>query len=131
MYAYDLKDLLVLLQKSAPAQVDAVALHRREVEDGLLSVGLKIHCLADGYRFSSLVDGLGGARRILNVNRYKQADASLCLVLPPLGNARSAILLLEAIGQFVGLLDATFSPIARYSSKCVPREDSMRDGQHC
>ena len=102
MYAYDLKDLLVLLQKGAPAQVDAVALHRREVEDGLLSVGLKIHCLADGYRFSSLVDGLGGARRILNVNRYKQADASLCLVLPPVGNARSAILLLEAIGQFVG-----------------------------
>jgi hypothetical protein len=102
VYAYDLRDLLALLQKNAPAQVDAVALHRREVEDGLLSVGLKIHCLADGDRFSSLIEGLGGARRILNVNRYKQDDASICLVLPPVGNARSAILLLEAIGQFVG-----------------------------
>jgi hypothetical protein len=102
VYAYDLKDLLVLLRKKAPAQADAVTLHRREVEDGLLSVGLKIHCLAGGYRFSSLIDGLGGAGRILNVNRYKQTDASLCLVLPPVGNARSAILLLEAIGQFVG-----------------------------
>src|SRR5437588_11970444 len=32
----------------APAKVDAVALSRRRVEHGHLSVGLKIHCLAVG-----------------------------------------------------------------------------------
>jgi aminopeptidase-like protein len=32
----------------APAKVDAVALHRRRVEHGHLSVGLKIHCMGDG-----------------------------------------------------------------------------------
>jgi len=102
VFAYDLKDLLLLLQKDAPAKVDAITLHRREVEDGLLSVGLKIHCLGDRDRFSRLVDGLGGSERILAINRFKQVHASLCLVLPPVGNARSAVLLLEAIGQFVG-----------------------------
>src|SRR6266511_2928547 len=74
---------------------DAVALHRRRVEHGHLSVGLKIHCLGDGSQFSTLVEGLGGAQKILDVNYYKHCHASLCLVLPPVGSARSAILLLE------------------------------------
>src|SRR5262245_26727389 len=52
----------------APAKVDAVALHRRRVEHGHLSVGLKIHCLGDGSQFSTLVEGLGGAQKILDVN---------------------------------------------------------------
>lgn len=101
-YPYSLEDLLVLLHKHAPAKVDAVALHRRHVEDGLLSVGLKIHCLSNGSQFSTLVKGLGGSQKILEVNSYKDARASLCLVLPPVGNARSAILLLECIGHFIG-----------------------------
>jgi hypothetical protein len=101
-YPYRLEDLLVLLHKHAPAKVDAVALHRRHVEHGLLSVGLKIHCLNSGSQFSTLVTGLGGSQKILDVNSYKDARASLCLVLPPVGNARSAILLLECIGHFIG-----------------------------
>jgi hypothetical protein len=47
-YRYSFEDLLVLLHGHAPAKVDAVALHRRRVEHGYLSVGLKIHCLGDG-----------------------------------------------------------------------------------
>src|SRR5438132_581073 len=81
---------------------DASAPHRRRVEHGHLSVGLKIHCLGDGSQFSTLVEGLGGARKILDVNYYKQSHASLCLVLPPVGSARSAILLLECIEHFIG-----------------------------
>src|SRR6266436_3175353 len=50
------------LHGHAPAKVDAVALHRRRVEHGHLSVGLKIHCLGDGSQFSTLVEGLGGAQ---------------------------------------------------------------------
>jgi hypothetical protein len=78
------------------------ARHRRRVEHGYLSVGLKIHCLGEWSQFSTLVDGLGGAHKILDVNYYKHCHASLCLVLPPLGSARSAILLLECIEHFIG-----------------------------
>jgi hypothetical protein len=96
------EDLLALLHGSAPAKVDAVALSRRRVEHGHLSVGLKIHCLGSGNQFSTLVEGLGGAQKILDVNYYKHCHASLCLVLPPVGSARSAILLLECIEHFIG-----------------------------
>jgi hypothetical protein len=101
-YGYSLEDLLALLHGCAPAKVDAVALHRRRVEHGHLSVGLKIHCLGDGSQFSTLVEGLGGAQKILDINYYKHSHASLCLVLPPVGSARSAILLLECIEHFIG-----------------------------
>ena len=84
-YRYSFEDLLALLHRHAPAKVDAVALHRRRVEHGHLSVGLKIHCLGDGSQFSTLVEGLGGAHKILDVNYYKHSHASLCLVLPPGG----------------------------------------------
>ena len=65
-YRYSFEDLLALLHGHAPAKVDAVALHRRRVEHGHLSVGLKIHCLGDGSQFSTLVEGLGGAQKILD-----------------------------------------------------------------
>jgi hypothetical protein len=77
-YRYSFEDLLALLHGRAPAKVDAVALHRRRVEHGHLSVGLKIHCLGDGSQFSTLVEGLGGAQKILDVNYYKHSHASLC-----------------------------------------------------
>jgi hypothetical protein len=67
-YRYSFEDLLALLHGHAPAKVDAVALHRRRVEHGHLSVGLKIHCLGDGSQFSTLVEGLGGAQKILAVS---------------------------------------------------------------
>jgi hypothetical protein len=97
-----LEDLLAILHDRAPAKADAVALHRRRIEHGLLSVGLKIHCLDSGSQFFSLVESLGGASKALEINMYKDSQASLCLVLPPVGNARSAILLLECIEHFTG-----------------------------
>ena len=127
-YRYSLEDLLVLLHKHAPAKVDAVALHRRHVEHGLLSVGLKIHCLNNGSQFSALVTGLGGSQKILDVNSYKDARASLCLVLPPVGNARSAILLLSALGTS---LDPYFSATLKSRSKYVLRGGSAPVAQHC
>jgi hypothetical protein len=95
-----LEDLLAILHDRAPAETGAVALERRRVEHGLLSVGLKIHCLDSGSQFFPLVERLGGAAKVLETNIYKHAQASLCLVLPPVGNARSAILLLECIEYF-------------------------------
>jgi len=107
-----------LLHGHAPAKVDAVAVHRRRVEHGHLSVGLKIHCLGDGSQFSNLVEGLGGAPKIIDVNCYKHSHASLCLVLPPLGSARSAILLLECIEHFIG--SALFSNPKIQIQVCSP-----------
>ena len=101
-YGCTLEDLLAILHDRTPAKTDALALQRRRVEHGLLSVGLKIHCLRDGSHFSSLVERLGGASKVLETNMYKHSQASLCLVLPPVGNARAAILLLECIECFTG-----------------------------
>jgi hypothetical protein len=101
-YGCKLEDLLAILHDRAPAKADAVALQRRRVEHGLLSVGLKIHCLGNGRQFSALVEHLGGTLKVLGINMYKHSQASLCLVLPPVGNARAAILLLECIERFTG-----------------------------
>ena len=101
-YGCTLEDLLAILHDRAPAKTDALALQCRRVEHGLLSVGLKIHCLRDGSHFSSLVERLGGASKVLETNMYKHSQASLCLVLPPVGNARAAILVLECIECFTG-----------------------------
>ena len=69
-YGCKLEDLLAILHDRAPAKTDAVALQRRRVEHGLLSVGLKIHYLGNGSEFFSLVERLGGASRVLDINVY-------------------------------------------------------------
>jgi hypothetical protein len=89
-YRYSFEDLLALLHGHAPAKVDAVALHRRRVEYGHLSVGLKIRYLGDGNQFSTLVEGLGGAQKILDVNYYHDRTFILQHCKSPL--SRSAAL---------------------------------------
>lgn len=101
-YNYTLEELLVLLHATSATRADAVTVSRRRVEHGLLSVGLKIHCLNDGDGFTALIDALGGAGNILTVNHYRRTRASLCLVLPPVGNARTAIWLLECLEAAIG-----------------------------
>jgi hypothetical protein len=101
-YAYRVQDLLSLLQTRAPVAAATLAANFRRIEYGLLSVGLKIHCLDNGEKFKGLIEGLGGASRILEVNYFKDARASLCLVLPPVGSAASAIHLIQCIEQYTG-----------------------------
>ena len=101
-YACSLDDLLAVLSDRAPEKAAAVASERRRVENGFLSVGLKVHYLGRGNDFTALVQRLGGAPRVLEINVYRHAQASLCLVLPPVGNARVAVLLLECIEHFIG-----------------------------
>jgi hypothetical protein len=100
-YAYRLQDLLSLLGTKAPEKAARLAANVRRVEYGQLSVGLKVHCLDSGDKFDKLIEGLGGASRILEVNHFKDARASFCLVLPPVGSAASAIQLIECIEQFM------------------------------
>jgi hypothetical protein len=99
-YTYRFQDLLALLQSKVPGNTLAAG-HRR-VDHGLLSVGLKIHCLNNGHQFDALIEGLGGASKVLEVNYYRDVRASLCLVLPPVGNAICATDLIECIEQFIG-----------------------------
>ena len=101
-YAYRSQDLFSLLQTKAPVTTATLAANFRRNEYGLLSVGLKIHCLDNGEKFKELIEGLGGASRILDVNYFKDARASLCLVLPPVGSATSAIHLIQCIEQYIG-----------------------------
>jgi hypothetical protein len=100
-YTYQIPDLLALLQTKV-AKAGRLATNYRGVDRGLLSVGLKIHCLDNGERFDELIDGLGGAHQVLEVNHFKNSCASLCLVLPPVGNAASAISLIKCIEEFTG-----------------------------
>ena len=101
-YTYRLQDLLALLQTKAPAVAEGLTANHRRVDQGLLSVGLKIHCLDNGRQFDELIEGLGGASKILEINYYRDVRASLCLVLPPVGSATSATHLIQCIEQFTG-----------------------------
>ncbi len=101
-FAASIECLLETLHARAPAKVDALALEKRRVAHGLLSVGLKLHCLRDAELFSPLINALGGEGRVLDGNVYKRSEAKFCLVLPPVGSARGAILLLECLEQYTG-----------------------------
>lgn len=96
------EDLLAVLHSASPAKVDAIALNKRRVELGLLSVGLKIHCLNNGRAFDPLIERLGGHRRVLEINYYRKEKASLTWALPPVGSVRYAVMLLECIEQYTG-----------------------------
>ncbi len=97
-----MENLLTVLRPHCPAKVDALCKDRRRVEHGLTTVGLKIHCLGDNGELLRLIDALG-ARFAANANRhYAHARASVTVVLPPAGSARSAIWLLECIEKYIG-----------------------------
>lgn len=98
MYNVSLEDVLDVLYDWAPAKVDALSRNKRSVEYGQLSVGLKIHDL--GQVLQPLLERLGSRYHV--TNHYRHEKANLCMVLPPLGSARTAVSLLECIDLVVG-----------------------------
>ena len=72
-YAASIERLLETLHARAPAKVDALALEKRRVPHGLLSVGLKLHCLGDEHLFRRLINALGG------VTSSARASTDLCI----------------------------------------------------
>jgi hypothetical protein len=108
-FAASFGSLIDVLAERVPAKSAVLFREHRRVDHGLLSVGLKLHCLGDCERFAPLVDGLGGAGRALDRNLYKRSDARFCLVLPPVGSARIAVLLLECLGDYTQELRSYFS----------------------
>jgi hypothetical protein len=79
-YAASLEHLLHILHARASAKVDALTLEKRRVRHGLLSVGLKLHCLGDEHLFAPLIAALGGETRVLDQNVYQSSRAKFCLV---------------------------------------------------
>ena len=101
-YAASIEHLLDTLRTCARDKVDALASQKRRVTHGLLSVGLKVHCLRETERFGTLIAALGGEWKAVERNIYKRSDARFCMVLPPVGSARDAVTLLECIEQYTG-----------------------------
>lgn len=99
-YAASLDYLLEILHARAPAKVDVLRAVQRQVDHGLLSVGLKLHCLGQDALFDPLLIALGGKRWAVDRNLFRHERAKFCLVLPPVGSARAAILLLECIEDY-------------------------------
>src|SRR6185369_13533248 len=85
-YAACTERLLTTLRVRAPEKVHALSVNSRRVNHGLLSVGIKLHCLGDENLFDRLIDALGGKKKALDWNLYKRSKAKFCLVLPPVGN---------------------------------------------
>lgn len=101
-YAASIDRFLDTLRVRARDKVDTLAREKRYVRYGLLSVGLKLHCIAEAERFDPLIEALGGEASVIERNVYKCNGARFCLVLPPVGSAETAILLLECIEEYTG-----------------------------
>jgi hypothetical protein len=100
--AYTMENLLGVLHPHCPIKVDVLRNNRRRVEHGLTTVGLKIHCLGDNRQLLTLIEALGGRSEVIASRVYAHARASVTVVLPPVGSARSAVLLLECIENYFG-----------------------------
>jgi hypothetical protein len=99
-WSYTMENLRSVLHPSCPAKADALCKTRRRVEHGLTTVGLKIHCLGGNWELLNLIKALGGRSEVIGSRVYAHARASVTVILPPVGNARSAILLLECLERY-------------------------------
>ena len=100
--AYTMESLLAVLHPHCQVKVDALCENRRRIEHGLTTVGLKIHCLGNNWELLNLIKALGGRSEVIGSRIYAHARASVSVILPPVGSARSAILLLECIEKYFG-----------------------------
>lgn len=96
--AFTFEQLMSVLEPMSPEDVALLRATHGTVEHGLLSVGLKLHILADMPGITALVAELnsehygGGHKR-----PYRHADATYCIVLPPVGSASAAISLIKCL----------------------------------
>ncbi len=102
---YTTEALHALLHKRVPALANDLARRHRHVDHGLATVGTKLHILGSGSQFTALIDGLNDGTEIndwgvLERNHYRLEGSFVCLVLPAVGSAETAIKMLQAIEQF-------------------------------
>lgn len=99
-YSCGIDLLLESIRVKSPKECDALNREKQDVENGLLSVGLKVHVTANPEKFLSLIWQLGGATQVFGKNVYKLEGATFCLVLPPLGSAQATIRLVRCIERY-------------------------------
>lgn len=100
--SYTPENLLAALeQRCPPVHAGPLRAGWRRVEHGLLSVGLKLHLVQDHPRLLSFFEELGGTHYvgIDHGHGYRHENAKVCIVLPAIGNARTAILLLRCLEE--------------------------------
>ena len=98
-----LDKFLEVLKVTCPGEVEEFAGSCLDVDHGCVPVGLKVQYISNNQEpFVGLIENLGGSSEVLK-NHYKNKKASLCLVLPPVGNARAAILFLECLEKYTGI----------------------------
>lgn len=128
-YGSGIEKLLSCLGTEIPLQAEHLRRSLQDVEHGLISVGLKIHCLEETRGFNRLIAALGGKNEVLERNVYRKENSAFCLVLPPLGNARAAVELLSCIGTYVG--ESLFGNPNVQLQVCSPgRLDAQRSALH-
>jgi hypothetical protein len=123
--AYTMENLLSVLHPHCPIKVDALCNNRRRIEHGLTTVGLKVHCLGDNRQLLTLIEALGGRSEVIASRVYAHARASVTVILPPVGSARSATLLLECLEKYFG--HAIFHNPSYQIQVCSP---CRLDGRH-
>lgn len=103
--AYDcyIESLVSTLARHVPFHVESVLNRHRQVNLGLLSVGLKIHCIEevdsfDEIMYELLYETRDNEEKIF-INGFRKREAVRCWVLPPVGNTEVAIRLLEVLGK--------------------------------
>lgn len=110
-YTCTLERFLSALELNDQEGVNWLRANHRQTVDGQLPVGLKIHILPKAHdSFKELARALKGAPSPAlfdntigaTNNMYKLEQASVCLVLPPVGSAPAAIRLLESLGRAIG-----------------------------
>ncbi len=101
-YSCTIQKLFDVLSVVTPEEVSRLRREYRRVDHGLLSVGLKIHGLTVTPGFSQLFEALGRRTDNSLSNLYRQKAASFCLVLPPVGSAQHAIILIRCIERYTG-----------------------------
>jgi hypothetical protein len=103
-YYYTIEDLVRFLIPYEPRNAELLRKCARETRNGLLSVGLKLHIAESVVRtFSPLVKALGGIESVVYPNGFRKSESSFCLVLPPVGSAAAANLLLESLSNALNL----------------------------
>lgn len=124
-YSCTIGKLFDVLAVVSPHEIGSLRAQYRKVEDGLLSVGIKIHGLVITPGLNQLFEALGERGVEIVTNLYRQRTARFCLVLPPVGSAKSAISLIRCIERYTGC--AIFGNSAMQLQVCSPgRLDTHR-----
>lgn len=105
-YSLTLEHLFSVLAIEDGKRIAALRGTYRKVKHGRLPIGLKIHLLpmvADHFDTLACHMGYCDSSGFRKDNMYRTEEASLCIVLPPVGSPDAAVDLIRALESYTGL----------------------------